>query len=180
MGFTSISSGTKGSVAPGAQARTRLPEPAQQNQSRLRLGCFLTRDTDLYQPPYAYCGGDPVNFSDPTGHKKNWWQRLTQALSAAWGIWGGIGKYIAGGISSFGIGDWLIHSLGDAQITQINNQALKNEASMLNSFQQSHPDADLTQQLGLYQYMQQSTLKADGNLAADAAKQYYQGMSGLR
>jgi len=29
-------------------------------------------------------------------------------------------------------------------------------------------------------YMQQSTLKADGNLAADAAKQYYQGMSGLR
>ncbi len=51
---------------------------------------------------------------------------------------------------------------------------------MLNSFQQSHPDADLTQQLGLYQYMQQSTLKADGNLAADAAKQYYQGMSGLR
>ncbi len=51
---------------------------------------------------------------------------------------------------------------------------------MLNSFQQSHPDADMTQQLGLFQGVQQSTLKADGNLAADAAQQYYQGISGLR
>ena len=33
------------------------------------FGCFLTRDTDLSQSPYAYCNGDPVNLSDPTGHE---------------------------------------------------------------------------------------------------------------
>lgn len=33
------------------------------------FGCFLTRDTDLSQRPYAYCDGDPVNCVDPTGHK---------------------------------------------------------------------------------------------------------------
>ena len=33
------------------------------------LMCFLTRDTELGQLPYTYCGGDPVNFNDPTGHK---------------------------------------------------------------------------------------------------------------
>jgi len=32
------------------------------------LACFLTRDTELGEKPYAYCGGDPVNFSDPSGH----------------------------------------------------------------------------------------------------------------
>ncbi len=33
------------------------------------LGCFLTRDTDLSQSPYAYCDGDPVDGFDPSGHK---------------------------------------------------------------------------------------------------------------
>ncbi len=32
------------------------------------FGRFITRDTVLSQSPYAYCGGDPVNCSDPTGH----------------------------------------------------------------------------------------------------------------
>ena len=32
------------------------------------FGRFITRDTDLSQPAYAYCDGDPVNNSDPTGH----------------------------------------------------------------------------------------------------------------
>ncbi len=31
-------------------------------------GRFITRDTDLSQSPYVYCNGDPVNFSDPSGH----------------------------------------------------------------------------------------------------------------
>ena len=33
------------------------------------FGRFLTRDTDLSQSPYAYCGGDPVNCTDPSGHE---------------------------------------------------------------------------------------------------------------
>ena len=33
------------------------------------LSCFLTRDTELGQLPYTYCGGDPVNCVDPDGHK---------------------------------------------------------------------------------------------------------------
>ena len=33
------------------------------------FGAFLTRDIYLSQKPYAYCDGDPVNFSDPSGHK---------------------------------------------------------------------------------------------------------------
>ena len=32
------------------------------------FGRFLSRDTELSQAPYAYCDGDPVNCSDPTGH----------------------------------------------------------------------------------------------------------------
>jgi len=34
-----------------------------------QFGCFLTRDTELDQLPYAYCDGDPVNCTDPDGHK---------------------------------------------------------------------------------------------------------------
>jgi len=35
-------------------------------------GRFLTRDTDLSQSPYVYCDGDPVNCSDPSGHRGVW------------------------------------------------------------------------------------------------------------
>ncbi len=33
-----------------------------------QVGEFLTRDTHLDQDPYAYCDGDPVNATDPSGH----------------------------------------------------------------------------------------------------------------
>ncbi len=49
------------------------------------LACFLTRDTELGEKPYAYCDGDPVNFSDPTGHKKAWWQSAWNALKGLFG-----------------------------------------------------------------------------------------------
>lgn len=48
-------------------------EPYQKVGSRYydaTYGRFITRDTDLSQPAYAYCDGDPLNFSDPSGHKK--------------------------------------------------------------------------------------------------------------
>ena len=53
------------------------------------LGCFLTRDTVLSQKPYAYCDGDPINFSDPSGHKSNWWQNL----------WNGLKNFFGGSVS---------------------------------------------------------------------------------
>ena len=33
-----------------------------------QVGRFITRDTYLDQRPYAYCDGDPVNATDPSGH----------------------------------------------------------------------------------------------------------------
>jgi len=34
-----------------------------------QVGRFTTRDTELDQHPYLYCNHDPVNATDPTGHK---------------------------------------------------------------------------------------------------------------
>jgi len=42
------------------------------------FGCFLSRDTDLSQSPYAYCGGDPVNRTDPSGH--SWFSQFFNAV----------------------------------------------------------------------------------------------------
>ena len=33
-----------------------------------QVGRFITRDTHLDQAPYAYCDGDPVNATDPSGN----------------------------------------------------------------------------------------------------------------
>ncbi len=35
-------------------------------------GRFISRDTVLSEASYAYCNSDPINFSDPSGHKKKW------------------------------------------------------------------------------------------------------------
>ncbi len=35
-------------------------------------GSFLTRDTDLSQLAYVYCGDDPINMLDPSGHWPHW------------------------------------------------------------------------------------------------------------
>jgi len=59
------------------------------------FGCFMTRDTDLSQFPYAYCAGDPVNFKDRSGHE------FSDDAGAA-GVFGGIG--LAGGIAGAGAG----------------------------------------------------------------------------
>lgn len=34
-----------------------------------QTGSFISRDTYLDQKPYEYCNGDPVNATDPSGHK---------------------------------------------------------------------------------------------------------------
>ncbi len=52
------------------------------------FGRFLTRDTVLTEKPYAYCDGDPINFSDPSGHKtkkRPWWDiigKIQDAIAA--------------------------------------------------------------------------------------------------
>jgi hypothetical protein len=51
-----------------------------------QVGRFITRDWDLGQNPYIYCGADPINRVDPTGGKptKRFW------------YWLGIGLIIVG------------------------------------------------------------------------------------
>lgn len=58
------------------------------------FGRFITRDTDLTQSPYAYCNGDPVNLSDPTGHESA--LPPTFETTGSTGIFGEIG---------YGLGD---------------------------------------------------------------------------
>jgi RHS repeat-associated protein len=80
------------------------------------FGRFITRDTDLSQAAYAYCDGDPVNNTDPSGHHKrvgiNWKQvgkdvvvGLTTATGAAIGtsVGGPIGGIIGAGVGA-GVG----------------------------------------------------------------------------
>ena len=57
-------------------------------------GSFLTRDTDLSQLAYVYCGDDPVNEIDPSGHWKMS-RRIQINLQ-----WGGFGVVIIGGITA--------------------------------------------------------------------------------
>jgi len=57
-------------------------------------GSFLTRDTDLSQLSYVYCGDDPINKLDPSGHD---WRVI------AGGIVGGIGGGVIGFIGGGGI-----------------------------------------------------------------------------
>lgn len=51
-------------------------------------GRFITRDSDLNQAPYAYCGGDPINCTDPSGHsfRVNGWTAIGAFFGLALGI----------------------------------------------------------------------------------------------
>jgi len=143
------------------------------------FGCFLSRDTDLSQSPYAYCNGDPVNFSDPSGHSKvsDFLKKLFQNLSA---VSGTITKAIGGGFTAYGAGIGGSKLLDSYNNQHISNQGLANEKTMLNNYLNSHPDADMTQQLDLYNYMRDGTFKADAGFAAQAGDQYLHGLGGVR
>jgi len=145
----------------------------------VQFGCFLTRDTELGQKPYAYCDGDPVNFSDPSGHLKipDWlkklWQNIASVSSTVKGaVTGGLGA-LSGGFGAAAL-------LDKYNNQHINNQGLANEAQMLRNFESTHPDADMTRQWELYQYMQNGTLKADAGFAAQAGDAYLHGLGGAR
>ena len=59
-----------------------------------QVGRFISRDTYLDQAPYAYCDGDPVNATDPTGHY-GWWGVVNDVNVT---IFGAIGATIGGGL----------------------------------------------------------------------------------
>ena len=57
-----------------------------------QVGRFISRDTYLNQKPYAYCDGDPVNATDPSGH-------LSAGTIGAFGgglLFGALGGLIGG------------------------------------------------------------------------------------
>ncbi len=143
------------------------------------LGVFLTRDTVLSQKPYAYCDGDPVNFSDPSGHLKipDWlkklWQNIASVSSTVKGaVTGGLGA-LSGGFGAAAL-------LDKYNNQHINNQGLANERTMLNNYYNTHDNPDMTRQWELYQYMQNGTLKADAGFAAQAGDAYLHGLGGAR
>jgi len=45
------------------------------------IGRFTSRDSDLSQAPYAYCNGDPVNHTDPSGH--SWLSSIFKSIGKA-------------------------------------------------------------------------------------------------
>ena len=141
------------------------------------LMCFLTRDTELDQLPYTYCGGDPVNCTDPDGHKQKWWQTLWNNVAA---VGGSIGRILAGGFTALTMGLAGSKLLSGYNNMMINRQTLANESQMLQDYQTNHPDADMSRQWGVYQLQQKSSLKATGGFAAQAADQYYHGLGGAR
>ncbi len=63
-------------------------------------GSFLTRDTDLSQLAYVYCGDDPINMLDPSGHGP--WGDIGSVVGAVAG--GVIGFWASGGIPIVAIG----------------------------------------------------------------------------
>ena len=74
-----------------------------------------------------------------------------------------------------------IIELGGAWANMKNqNQALANERNMLEQFESTHDNPDMTRQWELYQYMQNGTLKSDGDFASQATNQYLHGLGGAR
>jgi RHS repeat-associated protein len=47
-------------------------------------GSFLTRDTDLSQLAYVYCGDDPINLLDPNGHWPHWMNIARYWITEHW------------------------------------------------------------------------------------------------
>ena len=67
---------------------------------------FISPDDTAYLNPknvnglnlYCYCGNDPVNYADPSGHEPEWWQWLISGLE----IVGGIALCFVPGWQAFG------------------------------------------------------------------------------
>ena len=60
-----------------------------------QVGRFITRDTELDQKPYLYCGHDPVDCLDPSGHAPLW-KWLLGGAGALFGVAGMIYEVVDG------------------------------------------------------------------------------------
>ncbi|MDE2125529.1 MAG: RHS repeat-associated core domain-containing protein [Armatimonadetes bacterium] len=67
-----------------------------------QVGRFASRDSMLDQIPYAYCGGEPNGFVDPSGRSVQEWEPFLQWI---WiGLWGGLGNVAFPGVPGTVIG----------------------------------------------------------------------------
>ena len=68
-------------------------------------GSFLTRDTDLSQLAYVYCGDDPIDRLDPSGHDPSLAHEIyVNCWIALGGYPGYAGGAVLGGFPTVGIG----------------------------------------------------------------------------
>ena len=74
---------------------------------------FISPDDTAYLDPenvnglnlYCYCGNDPINYADPSGHEPEWWQWALFGVGVALvAIAAGMAFFGTGGIAAFGMG----------------------------------------------------------------------------
>ena len=67
-------------------------------------GSFLTRDTDLNQLAYVYCGDDPIDRLDPSGHGPIHWRNVAHDVWVGFFslVFGAVGGKVGGAIGAPG------------------------------------------------------------------------------
>ena len=64
---------------------------------------------------YAYCGNDPINYANPSGHSPEWWQWVLFGVGAALvAVAAGMAILGTGGIAAFGLGAVVGGAIGGA------------------------------------------------------------------
>jgi RHS repeat-associated protein len=112
-----------------------------------QVGRFITRDTDLNQRPYIYCGGDPVNNGDPSGCGPL--QYLWDLANGAYDVFEKVSKIKD-------VAEWCANMLSHASIVNTNMETRANLKWMIETWNpkpaayQWDPDPKSTLIYGLY------------------------------